>query len=332
MKDVSPARFRRRLLTWYQKHGRDLPWRHTRDPWKILVSEMMLQQTQVVRVVPKWQQFLAAFPKPQDLARSDMATLHRLWKGLGYPSRADRLQQSARYVVEHGWPQDAEALRNLPGIGPYTSAALACFAFGLSEPPLDINLRRVISRVQGCAETDQKFQRNWALAVMGKEPIAVANALMDLGALVCKKRDPKCQDCPWKTQCCALGSGKKMDARPVRRPRASRRILHVAIMVPGGHLGLRSHVGFELPMLEVQLGTDDRKTLGQYLGAKAELMSSRLRRTWRIPGEDGSEVEHRLYRCRVMYPEKLSFHKQLVRLSADDERQLVFQKNGGLKK
>lgn len=317
--------FRRRLLTWYQEHGRDLPWRHTRDPWKILVSEVMLQQTQVVRVVSKWQQFLTVFPKPQDLAHCDSATLHRLWKGLGYPSRADRLQHSARYVVEHGWPQDAMALRNLPGIGPYTSAALACFAFGLSEPPLDINLRRVISRVQGCAETNQELQRNWALAVMGKEPIAVANALMDLGALVCQKRGPKCLECPWKTQCSAFESGQSLTERLVRRPRARRRILHVAIMVSGGHLGLTTDFGCELPSLEVEPGTDDRKTLGQYLGAKAELISSRLRRTWRIPAEDGSEVEHRLYRCRVMNPECLNFSKRLHRLNADDERRLVFQ-------
>lgn len=284
----------------------------------------MLQQTQVVRVVPQWQRFLAAFPQPEDLAQSDSATLHRLWKGLGYPSRADRLQQSARYVVEHGWPQDAEALRNLPGIGPYTSAALACFAFGLREPPLDINLRRVISRVQGFAENNTEEQRNWALDVMGKEPIAIANALMDLGALVCKKRDPKCEECPWKTQCSAFESGKNLTERPVRRPRASRRILHVAIMVSGGHLGLKTRFGFELPTLEVQLGTDDRKTLAQYLGPKAELFSSRLRRSWRILPDDGSEIEHRLYRCRVMYPEKVSVQK-LLRLGADDERQLVFQ-------
>jgi A/G-specific adenine glycosylase len=316
----------RRLLNWYHKHRRDLPWRHTRDPWKILVSEVMLQQTQVVRVVPAWQRFLEAYPNPKDLAESDPATLHRLWKGLGYPSRADRLQQSARHVVEHGWPQDAQALGNLPGIGPYTSAALACFAFGRNDPPLDINLRRVISRFLGCDENAGEIQRDWARNLMGKEPIAVANALMDLGALLCSKRDPKCSMCPWKLQCRAHATGKKMEVRPPRRPRASRRMLHIAIMVSGGHLGISSQGKMELPILEVPLGSDDRKVLANFLGSAAELLSSRLRRTWRSPAKDGSETEHRLYRCRVLYPEKLSLQGRLVRLSAQDEHRLVFQK------
>ena len=119
------------LIGWYRRHARDLPWRRTRDPYRVLVSEVMLQQTQVDRVVPFYERFLAAFPDAARLASAPLEQVHRLWKGLGYPSRAERLQAACAAVIAAGgrWPDTAEGLQELPGIGPYTGGAVACFAF-----------------------------------------------------------------------------------------------------------------------------------------------------------------------------------------------------------
>jgi len=172
------------LLAWFREHGRDLPWRKTRDPYAILVSEVMLQQTQAARVVPRWTAWLARWPTAEALAEASAAEVIREWQGLGYNRRAVALQRAARVVAERGWPDD---LTELPGVGPYTADAVALFAFGLAVLPLDVNVRRVRDR------TGEPFDHT------------CAQALMDLGATVCIARVPRCGECPLAAACPSRG-------------------------------------------------------------------------------------------------------------------------------
>ena len=160
---------REALLEWYGEHGRELPWRETRDPYAILVSEVMLQQTQAARVVPRWLAWLERWPTAEALAAAPPGDVIREWQGLGYNRRALNLQRAARAVAERGWPDD---LTELPGVGPYTAAAVGCFALGLHVLPVDVNVRRVQER------TGERFDHT------------CAQALMDLGATVCIARIP----------------------------------------------------------------------------------------------------------------------------------------------
>ena len=183
-----PARYVREveiaLLTWFAEHGRDLPWRRTRDPYAILVSEVMSQQTQVERVVPRWERWLERWPTVGALAASPAADVIREWQGLGYNRRALALHHAARHVAAHGWPDD---LTRLPGIGRYTADAVACFAFGRPVLPVDVNVRRVSER------TGHSFSP------------AAAQALMDLGKKVCLARVPRCDTCPLADECPSRG-------------------------------------------------------------------------------------------------------------------------------
>jgi len=173
-----------RLLEWFAENGRDLPWRHTRDPYSILVSEVMLQQTQAGRVVPRYLSWLRRWPTADSLAAASTADVLREWQGLGYNRRALNLLRAAREVAARGWPDD---LTTLPGVGPYTAAAVACFAFGRPVLPLDVNVQRVLERTGGC---------------FGPE---CAQALMDLGATVCIARVPRCGECPLAGSCPSRG-------------------------------------------------------------------------------------------------------------------------------
>ena len=165
--------------------GRNLPWRSTRDPYAILVSEVMLQQTQAARVAPRWLAWLERWPTPQALASAPTADVIREWQGLGYNRRAITLQRAAQVVAEHGWPDD---LTELPGVGPYTAAAVGCFSFGHDVLPVDVNVRRVQER------TGHSFSAR------------SAQALMDLGATVCVARVPRCDSCPLAEPCPSRGN------------------------------------------------------------------------------------------------------------------------------
>ncbi len=175
---------REALLDWYAERGRELPWRETRDPYAILVSEVMLQQTQASRVVPRWLAWLERWPTAQSLAAAATTEVIREWQGLGYNRRAVSLQRAARVVAERGWPAD---LTELPGVGPYTAAAVGCFAFGRPVLPVDVNVRRVQER------TGHEFNHT------------CAQALMDLGATVCIARVPRCGECPLASACPSRG-------------------------------------------------------------------------------------------------------------------------------
>ncbi len=203
-------RTQRLLLEWYERHGRDhLPWRRTRDPYAILVSEFMLQQTQVDRVVPKYHAFLDRFPTLRSLAQAPAADVVRLWRGLGYNSRAIRLKQLACEVVERfngALPRQTQALRSLPGMGPYTAAAVRAFAFEEDGAAADTNVRRVVHRLRyGMEYPAQRVASQLdgdaeQLVPRGKAH-AWNSAMMDLGATICTARAPKCLLCPMQTVC-----------------------------------------------------------------------------------------------------------------------------------
>jgi A/G-specific adenine glycosylase len=172
------------LLAWFSRNGRDLPWRKTRDPYAILVSEVMSQQTQVERVVPRWQRWLERWPTIETLAAAPAADVIREWQGLGYNRRALALHHAAQQVAAHGWPDD---LTELPGVGRYTADAVSAFAFGRPVLPVDVNVRRVSER------TGHDFSPD------------AGQALMDLGKTVCTARIPRCGVCPLASSCPARG-------------------------------------------------------------------------------------------------------------------------------
>ncbi len=202
----------RRLLRWYKRHGRaELPWRARRDPYRTVISEFMLAQTQVDRVVPKFEAFVKRFPNFAALARASTADVLREWKGLGYNSRAVRLLRLANAVVErHGGalPSESEALRALPGVGPYTAAAIRAFAFGLDDAPVDTNVRRVVHRLcLGVEYPARATARELGTRARRLVPAGRAHdwnsALMDLGATICTARSPQCARCPLRMDCAA---------------------------------------------------------------------------------------------------------------------------------
>lgn len=194
------------LLGWYADVGRDLPWRRTRDPYAVLVSEIMLQQTQVARVAPRFEAWLERWPTAEALAAASPAELLGEWTGLGYNSRALRLHAAARHVAEHGWPADEAGLRALPGVGAYTAAAVAAFAFGLAAAAVDTNQVRVLDRWDAAVGRSASEVRRRAEGLVPPEaPDAWNHALMDLGATVCTARVAACDACPVAEWCASAG-------------------------------------------------------------------------------------------------------------------------------
>ena len=204
MVDQSRA-FVRKLLIWYKKAARDLPWRETRNPYAVLVSEFMLQQTQVSRVLDFYPRFLKRFPTIEALARAQPKAVMEAWDGLGYYARARNLHALARELSATGYrvPDDPEDLRTLPGVGPYTAGAVACFAYEKPVPAVDTNVKRVLGRA--FAPKDVWEFAGKITPKNGKTAWKFNQALMELGALMCPARKPKCPDCPVRLEC-RLGS------------------------------------------------------------------------------------------------------------------------------
>jgi A/G-specific adenine glycosylase len=220
------------LLHWYRRHGRAaLPWRTVRSPYRTVVSEFMLAQTQVDRVVPKFEAFACAFPDFAALAQASPADVLRQWKGLGYNSRALRLHRLARTVVDsHAGllPSQAQALRSLPGVGPYTVAAIRAFAFNEDDAPVDTNVRRIVHRLYfGIEHPPAAGGRELDALARSLMPAGRAHdwssAMMDLGAAVCTARAPKCGRCPLYSECAAapLEAGRLDSARKANPKRVS---------------------------------------------------------------------------------------------------------------
>jgi len=220
----SPRRFahpstirslQRRLISWYRQHGRDLPWRRTRDPYAILVSEVMLQQTQVQRAMLYYEKFLQQYPTVEDLARADEPAVRETWEGLGYYARARNLQRASQKIIEEHqgrFPTSPEALEALPGIGPYTAGAVASFAFHKDAAILDTNAARVLTRFFAFPPHRQTSRFLWEVArrvtPTGKAYL-FNQAIMDVGATLCVARTPRCSLCPLRPVC-RSAQGKRL--------------------------------------------------------------------------------------------------------------------------
>jgi len=224
----------RSLLAWFDRSGRKLPWRTRgrRDPYRVWLVEVMLQQTAVPAAVPYLRKFVKKWPDVQALARANLKSVLTEWAGLGYYARARNLHKTARIVAKDmggRFPETAGELRALPGIGSYTAAAIAAIAFGKREAALDGNVLRVMARVLGTRSPLARLKAEAGKALVGivprKRPGDFAEALMDLGATVCRPRDPECPACPWRRHCRAFALQRVLDfpARPAKKPKPRKR-------------------------------------------------------------------------------------------------------------
>jgi A/G-specific adenine glycosylase len=218
---------RRRLLSWFDAEKRDLPWRRTKDPYKIWISEIMLQQTRVETVIPYYERFLEAFPTVKTLAHAPEDRVLKQWEGLGYYSRARNLQKAARIIVsdfQGRFPSTFDEIQSLPGIGKYTAGAISSIAFGLKEVALDGNVKRVLSRVYAVEEwieknsTLQFFEERLVCLLSPTRPGDFNEALMELGARVCVPRKPLCHECPIPADCEGYRQNRAAEF-PVRKPK-----------------------------------------------------------------------------------------------------------------
>lgn len=228
-----------KLLSWYDAHARNLPWRGISDPYRTWVSETMLQQTRVETVLGYYARFLERFPSLKDLAEAEEADVLKLWEGLGYYSRARNLHQGAKQVMaEFGGnlPSSAEQLRTIRGIGPYTAGAIASIAFGQAVPAVDGNVIRVVSRLKGLRENvaipsvRREIENQAATLVSRTRPGDFNQALMDLGATICTPGTPSCEKCPLREECSAFADGDAEDL-PVLPRKNPPRILHYDVYV-----------------------------------------------------------------------------------------------------
>jgi A/G-specific adenine glycosylase len=224
---IPSTRIRRRLLQWFEKNGRDLPWRRTRDPYAIWISEVMLQQTQVKTVLPYYRRFLKTFPTVRHLARADLSRVLKMWEGLGYYSRARNLHLASKMVIKNHQgeiPDTLKDLRRLPGIGRSTAGALLSFGFDKSAPILDGNARRVICRIFAISDSPLKGKTEvllWQIAEsltprVGSNPFN--QAIMDLGSMVCIPKNPQCPRCPIQSHCKGYLSGDP-ERYPTKKPK-----------------------------------------------------------------------------------------------------------------
>ena len=223
MERSEASRFRAALLRWYRVHGRDLPWRKTRDPYAVLISELMLQQQTVVRVVPVYEAFLRTFPDVRALAAARRSDVVRLWSTIGLNRQAVRAHELARRLVADGGnvPRGESALVGLPGVGRYTAAAVRCFAFGERVAMVDTNIRRVLSRVMGGDDEALDLTEAWQAAERmlprrATDAYDWNQGLMDLGATVCRARAPRCDECPIRAVCSAAARPRAQEIREAR--------------------------------------------------------------------------------------------------------------------
>ena len=299
--DRDLSRFRAALTLWFREQGRDLPWRRTRDPYSVLVSEIMLQQTQVATVVPYFERWMQRFPDTVTLASASEQEVLHAWQGLGYYSRARNLHQAARKIASdhHGiFPSDPEHIRALPGVGRYTAGAIATFAFDEPSPPVDGNIVRVIARLLDLWEpvdSASGLEQVWETASRWQPQTQAGEfneALMELGALICTPRAPACLICPVRMFC----SAQQPELLPVKkpRPRTVRMVEECGWIVRHGEVlleqqtGTRWHGLWKLPLLtEPHAGvplvalvypfTNHRVELSVYHGSSPLIMAENQR-------------------------------------------------------
>jgi A/G-specific adenine glycosylase len=288
------------LLSWFDRHRRDLPWRRDRDPYRVWLSEIMLQQTRVETVIPFYQAFLARFPTVKDLAGAPLDAVLAAWSGLGYYRRARQLQAAAQKVVAAGgmFPRTVSGLLDLPGIGPYTAAAIASICFGIAVPVLDGNVERVLARrlaedrdVKSAAVRRRLMDASAELLDSARAGDS-NQAMMELGATICVPKRPRCLLCPLAAGCRALAMGAMESYPKARTERRSEEISIVAVLVENGEGGRRRTLLFRRP--------DDSTLLaglwevpwveGATRGAAAEL-GCRYGGSWRL-GEPIGKARH----------------------------------------
>jgi len=291
-----------KLLEWYPKNARDLPWRHTNDPYCVFVSEIMLQQTQVKTVIPYWGRWMEALPSVQALAKASPQVLHKLWEGLGYYTRVRNMHRAAQVILEkHNgkFPDRFEEVLQLPGIGRYTAGAICSIAFNQPRPILDGNIIRVLARVFAIGGDPKSKEVNaslWELAEQlvqhaallgsgiqhpasaGQQPVSTLNqALMELGALVCTPRQPGCESCALNRHCLAFQEGRVSELPRLRpRPQATQRRFIAFVAEKEGRFLVRQRPAgvvnahlWEFPNLEVVNGaTDLRRAARQETGVR----------------------------------------------------------------
>jgi A/G-specific adenine glycosylase len=291
-----PLAFRRSLLRWFRRHGRDLPWRRTREPYPILVSEFMLQQTQVATVIPYYNRWLCRFPDFASLARASENDVLHAWQGFGYYARARNLHATVRTVADQyrgHFPQTIEQMRQLPGIGKYTAHAVASFAFNQSVPIVEANTARVLTRLFDFRDSiDSALGRRtlwqYGATLVPKSNARIYNsALIDLGALICVPQEPKCGICPVKKFCRA----KNPEKLPVRKPcpRTTRLVEKHAFVVRRGKILL-------------------------------EQSSKRWRRMWILPPLQADCFARSSFRKRETYTSVFPFTNHRVALKVYAER------------
>ncbi len=245
----------KKLTLWYRKHHRKgLPWRQTKDPYRIWVSETMLQQTQVSTVIPYYERFVKTFPTVKHLARAPLPKVLDAWSGLGYYSRARNFHTAAQQVLKDHQgkvPDSPEALLKLKGIGRYTAGAIASIAYSQPAPILDGNVMRVLARlfcIRGDLRTPTNQKKLWQLAaelVADQDPGTLNQAMMELGALVCTPRTPSCSACPLKRNCVAQKRGLQKTVPPVRASLRKKRINYACAVIQRGHFVLLARRPFE---------------------------------------------------------------------------------------
>jgi A/G-specific adenine glycosylase len=298
---------RRALLRWYDKHKRELPWRKARDPYAIWISETMLQQTRVDTVIPYYERFIDRFPDIASLAAAERDDVLSLWSGLGYYSRARALHRAAGVVArEYGgeFPETASELRELPGIGPYTAGAIAAIAFDRPEPAVDGNVIRVLSRLFGLRDDVSKpairrlIESHARELAEGPRPGDLCQALMELGALLCVPRTPRCLLCPLRKSCAAFEAGDAATLPNKPKKKAPKKIEAVAILLSRGHRVLavkRPEKGllgglWDLPGGELQRGEEPESGLARTL---SETLGLATRSAPKAMGQVGHLFTHR---------------------------------------
>jgi len=306
------------LLAWYRRHRRDLPWRASRDPYRVWVSEIMLQQTQVDRVKEYFARFLERFPDVRALALAPEREVLKRWEGLGYYRRARQLHAAAKQIVaEHGgeFPRTAAGLRGLPGIGRYTAGAIASIAFGEREPIVEANSRRVIARLVGHGAPvggagDEPLWRIAAELVPARDPGLFNQAVMDLGATVCTVTRPLCNKCPLAGSCVARATGRVEAIPSLPRPRAVKQLRETALVLQAG----------DRVVVEQRGEGEWWEGLWDFPRAAA---GERRRAGDRLLGTVAYTVTHHRITCRVVArrlprPPALAKHRRLVSPAALD--------------
>ncbi len=282
VRDLVPA-----LLAWFAQSARDLPWRRTRDPYAIWVSEIMLQQTQVKTVIPYWERWMRALPKIHDLAEATPETIHKLWEGLGYYTRVRNLQKAAQQIIaDHAgqFPRDHEAILDLPGIGRYTAGAISSIAFNEPRPILDGNVIRVLTRLFGIATNPREKSTNEKLWHLAEQLVLQAHAtksesacshlnqsVMELGAIICTPRQPNCPQCPVQRHCTARRT-RRIEQLPnlgARAPATARHFAAFVIKRRGRFLVRQRPTGvvnahlWEFPNVEISAASPDLKAIAK---------------------------------------------------------------------